>query len=445
MAKIFSPTLGLYSLAWKMTRPVLRKHHRLSLGFAQRMVPQDWPFSGAYAKEDPSSLPCNLWIQAASGGEAFLAWELLKELGSLLKGAQVLCTSCTEQGLDILKKAQDDLDGADFDINLAYFPLDEPKLMRRAVAKAFAYTAPGPRQLVLLETEIWPALLAACKEAGVGVMIVNGRLSPGTSRQYRLIRGLLRRLAPGRVMAVSEKDQERFQNVFGEAKTEYSLMPNIKFDRLALDFAAKSSVPDLLEGLKDPQTQLLVLGSVRREEEKDLLNVIVDLRTNCPRAAIAIAPRHMHRVESWRVLLKRRGLPYNLRSALHPLSPGSITIWDKFGELGALYAMADAAFVGGSLAPLGGQNFLEPVQHGLTPCIGPSWHNFAWAGQEIFDQGLVVQVPNSAALGPALQRMLKNPPDKTDVKKRLQNYIAPHLGGSKTAALAIADMLTVRE
>jgi 3-deoxy-D-manno-octulosonic-acid transferase len=439
-----SAPAALYSLLWKAARPFLRARKRLREGFAERLVPPGWPFTPSMQAQRDGAPPgaeqspsCRLWIQAASGGEAYLARELLKLLASRSK-LQVLCTSCTRQGLDILREAQKELDGKNIGLTVNYLPLDEPGLMRKAVERAFGPAAarPGKTALVLLETEIWPGLLDACQRAGVSVLFVNARMSEGSRRGYGIIKSLFRMAPPRGILATSREDLRRFCRVFdglAGAKPGYcrGVMPNIKFDRL------HSCLPQSpRRTAEDPggPSGLIALGSVREEEEELLLPLIPQLA----RFPLIVAPRHMHRVEHWTEKLRRNGYDVVKRSACGRIEqiehrPGRIVVWDVFGELPAVYALASAVFVGGSLAPLGGQNFLEPLACGVSPCIGPFWSNFYWAGRELFDSGLVTRVQNAGELAGALLRNARNPGPKSEVERRFRQYLLPRLGGAKQA------------
>ncbi|MDR2892569.1 MAG: hypothetical protein LBV80_05735 [Deltaproteobacteria bacterium] len=522
-----------YSLLWKAARPLLRRHKRLRQGFEQRLVPSDWPGAPISQSDLPSNLPTansiaqnyfDLWIQAASGGESYLAWELLRVLSRDNPGLRVLCTTCTSQGLEILRQAKAALETqrqakaaletqrqakaapetqrqaqnapepAPLAITLNYLPLDEPAIMKRAVEQVFgpqpsnqnipatdrtensaaSYSHSGGRLLILLETEIWPGLLAACRAAGVRVLILNARMTEGSYRAYRLLAPWLRPLAPDAILATGEDDLKRFCQIFdsqdgqnkntgenghyapladeapvgslkvGQKQTALrDLMPNIKFDRLLLPLLAPS--PCSLH----QDTPVLVLGSVREEEEADLARAVESILRKMPQLALVIAPRHMHRVQAWSEQLAAAGLDFCLRSKLTDNNdfsqirflPGRIYLWDVFGELGKLYSQADAVFVGGSLAPLGGQNFLEPLAYGLVPCIGPSWSNFSWVGRELFDLGLARQVQSAEELVPALLELLTAPRSRDEVLNDFRRYLKPRQGGTLKAADLIQSYL----
>ena len=126
---------------------------------------------------------------------------------------------------------------------------------------------------------------------------------------------------------------------------------------------------------------------------------------------------------------------------------GSIVIWDTFGELGQLYQLADAVFVGGSLAPLGGQNFLEPLALGRIPCCGPHLDNFAWALERSSEAkqdslealGLLQTGENAKAVAALLQQQLAAPTHHDAVRERFQRWLAPRLGGSARCAQRLLD------
>ena len=425
-----------YALAWKLARPLLRRHKRLAAHFEERLVPKGWPndFMPAICGLDTVHPPYRLWIHAASGGEAYLAREIVAELAPRLKELAIICTSMTEQGIEVLSKAQQEFSHSNCFIAVNYFPLDEPGLMRRALEQSFGPPSQAPRGVVFLETEIWPGLLSACRDFGVRAYILNGRMTEGSHRSYRRIAGALRRLAPRDVMATGAKDVERFRDIFDQpgGPSRVSLMPNIKFDRVS---PAGDGNKSLLSGLlPEKPLQVALLASVRAEEEAELQTVIDSLREKAPQCCVIVAPRHLHRAEAWAGRLSGlKGFKRRSRG-VEGLESGDVVLWDAFGELMALYGLATTAFVGGSLAPLGGQNFLEPLSFGVVPVIGPSWSNFYWVGGEPFKSGLVRQVENAAGLADALLEQLKSPPDKYAIKSAFAGYLKRHQGGARHAA-----------
>jgi len=419
-----------YDLGWSLAMPLLRRHGRLRQGFAQRCL--DTPLPAV-----------DLWVQAASGGEAYLAVELLRALEDLAPRLKALVTTNTTQGLAVLAKAAEETHGQGPELHVAYCPLDKPALMARALEQV------RPKAVVLLESEMWPGLLAACRKQEVPVVLVNGRMRPRSLAGYLAAGRLMRALAPQEILAMSEADANRFGLLFGRERV--SLMPNLKFDRLRLDEGipyARNPLAFLLR----PGAPFVVLGSVREEEEDLVEQVMAGLLLERPTTIIGLFPRHMERLDAWRERLERlepghptqgaSGPRWTLRSAMdRPAAPGTIVLWDTFGELGAAYHLARAAFVGGSLAPLGGQNFLEPLAAGLMPVIGPYWDNFAWVGTEIMDQGLAVVAHDPRETTQALVASLTRRISRDKVRARVQAYVSARCGGAKYAAQRIAKHL----
>lgn len=432
--------LALYDLAWAGATPLLpRLAPRLREGFGQRRL-AGFPLE----RQD-------VWIQAASGGEAYLAWELLRHLAPG-RPLRVLVTSHTSQGLGVLTSAANELAAArpELSVTAAYCPLDRPALMRRAAA------AVRPKVVVLLETELWPGLLAACAREGAPVLVLNGRMTGKSLAGYRLWPGLWRALAPAGVLAVSEADAGRYAALFGPERV--GRMPNIKFDRAQAALAAASPGPGdsagqgrlaALAGALPEGAPFVIFGSVRREEEDAVLAAMRLLLARQPQTVIGLFPRHMERLPAWRDRLTAAGLTGVDRSALaapsrtdaarRQAAPGQIVLWDVFGELGAACSLADGVFVGGSLAPLGGQNFLEPLAAGVIPVSGPSWSNFAWVGEDIVAEGLLRIVETPEELADALGASGR--PDRTAVRERLGRYLASRTGGAQKACQRIESHL----
>lgn len=143
-------------------------------------------------------------------------------------------------------------------------------------------------------------------------------------------------------------------------------------------------------------------------------------------------------------MLQEDGGDWVLRSKLTEAPRrGTVILWDVFGELGAAYAFAKAAYVGGALTPQGGQNFLEPLAQGVVPVIGPHWTNFAWIGRELVDDGLVVEADTAEAVADALLKTGSRPKPKDKVKERMRAYVESRRGGT---AMAVENIMqTIKE
>ena len=186
----------------------------------------------------------------------------------------------------------------------------------------------------------------------------------------------------------------------------------------------------------------VVLGSIRQEEESKIEKIIQHIQRRIPDAVIGLYPRHIHRVSAWMDRLNHLHKNRFLRSAIREtVRPGSVIIWDTFGELQHGYSLAKAAFVGGSLAPLGGQNFLEALTCGVIPIIGPSWKNFAWIGQGVVEQGLVRIAADGAEVAELLVGDITADRPRTEVIEKATEYIEDLKGGTQQACRVINGYL----
>jgi 3-deoxy-D-manno-octulosonic-acid transferase len=411
----------LYNIGWNIAVPALRLNKRLAEGFKQRILREKLP-------------EADIWIQAASVGEAFLAKELLDNFKPS-NPTRILVTSNTSQGIEILKQAVSEITPNNRGITAftAYFPFDKPTIMTRAVCDI------SPKIMVLLESEMWPAHLAALKKNDSKILIINGRITSKSLSRYLIWPSLWRTLSPDRILAISENDAERFAILFG--KNRVNVMPNIKFDRLG-DSESTSKKKNPLKNIISPKTPFLVLGSVRHEEEHLIEKIISDILHRLPETVIGLFPRHMPRIKHWKSALSHLAIPCVLRSEIrHIASPGTVILWDTFGELSFAYKISKAAFVGGSLAPLGGQNFLEPLTCGIIPVIGPSWENFAWVGSEVINQGLLKIASDWKEVTDTLVNGIENPPSHETVRKSAFEYLKSRQGGTEIVCRLIRQIL----
>ena len=401
-----------YNILWGAALPFLKRHPRLAPTFENRINPVHLQ-------------PADIWIQAASAGEAYLAVSILKTLKPD-RAVTILLTSNTDQGMEILTQA---LSQKEFSprINLCLdiFPFDTPKAMNQAVKQV------DPAVMVLLETELWPAHLYALKKNHTTVLLINGRLSRKSSRNYRLTKAIWQSFAPEHILAISAGDAKRFSQIFSHTRVD--TMDNIKFDRMKVqNTTGKASA---LAAIVPRELPLSIFASFRRQEETQIIDMIKTLLEKVPNQIIALFPRHMHRISPLLIKLNKNGLKVYKGSQISSVLTGpAIILWDKFGDLHQAYSHADVVFVGGSLAPLGGQNFMEPAGLGIPTIIGPHWQDFAWVGEEIFNTGAVIRCKNRQHAVKAMCRHLVKPGGRKTRIDAVNHYILQKQGGAQTAA-----------
>jgi 3-deoxy-D-manno-octulosonic-acid transferase len=406
----------VYDRLWRVAHPFLGLNARLSTGLKQRVLEVELPSA-------------DIWIQAASAGESHLALLLARKLQRRIP-VSILMTTTTQQGMDTLRRGLEETELDDSRAFAAYFPFDAPMLMRRAVQMA------RPKVVVLVESEIWPGLLSSLDRRSCPVLVVNGRMTQKSLRRYLLWPSLWRTVAPDKILAISPEDAGRFGRLFGFPRVD--VMSNMKFDRITFhsrDLETRPTAADIV----DPGASFVVLGSVRKEEESVIAKMIANIIQGRKDVVLGVFPRHMHRVEHWQKRLSDLGVSWRLRSDCtgSVVRPTTVILWDAFGELPAAYSRANAAFVGGSLAPLGGQNFLEPLTCGVRPVIGPSWENFHWIGTAAVKEGLVKVAEDWRAVSKSLVRDLECPLSRKTVQKAVARYVKVRQGGTVEACREI--------
>jgi 3-deoxy-D-manno-octulosonic-acid transferase len=257
------------------------------------------------------------------------------------------------------------------------FPFDLAWVMRRYLRHL------APQALVIVETEIWPNLLMEAQKAGVRTLFVNARLSKKAFRRYQWIKPLTRRVfRQAEVLAIAPEDESRFK-ILGAQRVD--VLGNLKFD------AMRASDPDraraIRASLQCGERPVFIAGSVREGEEAMVMDAIRSAQNHIPGIFSIIAPRHAERIPLIIDLAKTAGLAWGLRSRS---GAEELLIIDTVGELFDLYGAAQAAFVGGSLVDLGGQNILEPIAWGIPTIHGPHMHKFNWALDAVKGHTIVV-------------------------------------------------------
>jgi len=325
-----------------------------------------------------------LWVHAVSVGEARASAPLVRALAAANPGTGLLVTCMTAAGREALKEIHGE------SVHVAWLPYDYPGSVRRFLEHF------SPRLGVLVETEIWPNLLAACRDYGVPMLLANARMSEKSARGYASWSGLTRPALASlaAVCAQSGEDAERLRRL-GARRVEVS--GNLKFDS-ALDEGKRAEGRAWREQLERP---VLLFASTREGEEAMLLDASGVLPAE---VLIVIVPRHARRFDEVASLASGR------RSRRDPVrAEDRVYLGDTMGEMDFYYAAADVAVIGGSLAPRGGQNLIEACAAGVPVVLGPSMFNFAEATRLALAAGAAVQAADAAgAIGEALRLLLNS-------------------------------------
>jgi 3-deoxy-D-manno-octulosonic-acid transferase len=346
----------------------------------------------------PPAAPCG-WIHAVSVGEAIAAAPLVEGLRRRWPALPLVVSTVTETGARVVRQRFTGL------ASHRYLPLDFPGASRRVIASI------RPAFFVGMETELWPNLLRTLAARGVPTMVANGRLSDRSFRRYRLVRGAMRRvLADVSVFGMQSDEDARRVIALGATPERVVVTGNVKHEALP-DPAGAADLWRRLAGLA-PRQMVWIAGSTHRGEEGAVLDAHVAARATRPDLALIIAPRHPERVGEVISLVTARGFTAVRRSELPGAVPDRATtviVLDTVGELAQLYSIADVVFVGGSLAPFGGHNMLEPAARAKPVLFGPHTTNFRDAATLLLDSEGGRLVHDSRELGVELIRLLDDP------------------------------------
>ena len=335
-----------------------------------------------------------IWIHAVSVGEVHAARGLLPHLRRLLGGPVVISTT-TPTGQALATES-----GAD---SHCYMPLDLDWAL-----KPF-FRALRPRLLILVETELWPNLLKACRQRHIPVALVNGRLSRTSFKRYQRLGGLWEQLL-GSVSLVCTRtavEADRFKRL-GLPAERLFVTGNLKGDAAALQ-PAESLRRALARALGiSADTPLLVAGCTMPDEEMLVLRSFRSVRDRFPDARLLLAPRHPERFPQVAEAIHAAGFRCCRRS--QPVAdPTEVILLDSMGELPAAYGLGIASFVGGSLVQGGGHNVLEPAIHGQPVLFGPHMENFAALASKFIAANAARVVRDADDLTAAWCQLLESP------------------------------------
>ena len=389
--------LVLLRLWWRGRRePGYREHWRERLGV----------YGGSGASGERGASVHTLWVHAVSVGETRAAEPLIDALLAAYPDSRIVLTHMTPTGR-ATGRALFARHGAR--LVQAYLPYDIPFMVRRFIAH-FA-----PRICILMETEVWPNLIAACGER-VPVALVNARLSARSLRRGQRFGGLMSDAARALalVAAQTEADADRVRSL-GAPRVEVT--GSIKFDVVAPE-AALATGAWLREQIG--ARPVLLCASTGEGEEALILEACSALWDIPGNVLLVIVPRHPQRFDEVEALVAARGLALQRRSTLKEseaaggagvalVSPTTrVLLGDSMGEMFAYYQACDVAFIGGSLLPLGGQNLIEACALGKPVLVGPHTFNFALATEQAVDAGAALRCADAGAMVAAATGLLQD-------------------------------------
>ncbi len=391
---------SLYTLLFHLGLPLV----------AGRLAWRAWQ-APAYAKRIgerfafglPPLKPGGIWLHAVSVGESIAAAPLVRELLARYPQLPITITCMTPTGSE---RIQAMFGGAEYAgrVQHCYLPYDLPWAAARFLDQV------QPKLAVIMETELWPNHIHQCAKRGIPVALANGRLSERSARGYARFANLTApMLAELDLLAVqTELEAERFRSL-GARPECVEVTGSIKFD-LTIDPALLTRAAALRQQWQATQRPVWIAASTHAGEDEIVLAAHRELLTHNPDALLILVPRHPERFNAVFELSQRQGFSARRRSTDEALlTSDQVLLGDTMGELLFLYALADIAFVGGSLVANGGHNLLEPAALGKPVLSGPHLFNFLEIAAQLRAAGALSEVADANGLAERVAQLWREP------------------------------------
>jgi 3-deoxy-D-manno-octulosonic-acid transferase len=369
-----------------------------------------------------------IWVHAVSVGEVLAVSELVRELRSQFPNYKVVVSTTTATGQKLAIKYFGEE-------SVFYFPLD----LGFAIQPYLSFLRPG--LIVLAETEFWPNFLRLAHASGARIAVVNARISDRSRPGYHRFRWIWKRVLQNVdiFLAQTKEDAARLCDI-GAPVERVQISGNLKFDMPA------PILPAIVVSLRSTFQKvgagpIVVCGSTAEGEEDLLLRTFENVRASHPAAVMILAPRRPERFEEVARLLEQLSIRFWRRSLWNgePIS-GGVFLVDSIGELASLYALADVAFVGGSLVPRGGHNIIEPAQHGAPIMVGNHTENFRDI-VSLFQNQNAVRVVGPAEFPVVLMELLSNDEERMALGRRGAETLLSQMGATVKTLRALEQLL----
>jgi len=356
-----------------------------------------------------------IWIHAVSVGETRAAEPLVRALRNKHPDKKILLTNMTPTGRETSATVFGD------SVLRCYLPYDLSIAIKRFLSHF------RPQAAIIMETELWPTLVATCSRRGIPVHLVNARLSARSASRYARFANLSRRMlaALRTIGAQTNRDADRFRSL---GANQVEVTGNLKFDRGVPE--EQLSLGAELRARFGHKRHVFLAASTRDGEEALIIEAISGITD--PQMLTVIVPRHPQRFEAVANLLHQAGIAYQRRSENDPIAADtSVVLGDSMGEMFAYYAACDVAFVGGSLLALGGQNLLEACAVGKPVIVGPHTFNFEEATEQAIEAGAAIRVSDTKMLAKTVSDLLLNREQAITIGKKGKQFMEIHRGATR--------------
>ncbi|HEX8128717.1 MAG TPA: 3-deoxy-D-manno-octulosonic acid transferase [Pyrinomonadaceae bacterium] len=387
-----------------------------------------------------------VWLHCVSVGETQAARSLARALIERFPSHALVVSTTTLTGQKLAREVFRDDAAAIF-----YFPFDWAWSVRRSLSKL------KPSLVLIMETELWPRFLRECRRQGVPVALVNGRISEKSFKGYRRLGGFIKSVVGSLTLAVmqTEADADRIR-ALGLSPERTRVSGNIKFDA-DTDTSQQAITNELRErfAFDDAARPLIVAASTHAPEEAITLDAF---QKTCAaldghkRPRLLIAPRHPERFNEVAALVEACGVAWARRS--HPARADDrtcdIVLLDSIGELRGVYPLAALVFVGGSIAPTGGHNVLEPAAAARCIITGAHTFNFSSIMRDFLERDALVQLPALAerdapfALAQIFRELLNTDERRRRTGERARAALEERRGATETTIKLLAPLMEER-
>jgi 3-deoxy-D-manno-octulosonic-acid transferase len=415
-----------YSLLMWLAQPLLRRKLARRAKAEPRYAHAVAERFGHYTSAPASGGERFVWVHAVSLGETRAAAVLLTQLRQQLPGMRLLLTHGTATGWEEGGKLLHPGDAQ------TWLPWDTPGATRRFLAHF------KPAVGILMETEIWPNLVAQCNRMGVPLVLANARMSEQSLRSALRLGWLSRPAyrALRLVLAQSQADAQRLSEL---GATVQGVVGNLKFDA-SPDPAQVRAGRDMRQGLGGLPVVMLAVS--REGEELLFLQALREMEVDARGVQWLIVPRHPQRFDEVATLVASQGFSVSRRSQWTQ-QPAGAQVWlgDTLGEMAFYYSLADVALLGGSFAPLGGQNLIEAAACACPVVMGPHTFNFSEAARLAHQAHAAMRVEDMPHGVQTAIDLLKDAPRLQAMRAAALAYAGAHRGAALKTAQAVVQLL----
>jgi 3-deoxy-D-manno-octulosonic-acid transferase len=359
----------------------------------------------------------SIWVHAVSVGEVKAVERLIEQLRQQFPDKPLVVSTATPAGQQLAMERRDVID------HTFYFPIDLPFCVNRAVHRI------NPSIVIIAETEIWPNFLRVCRDRGIPVVMINGRISDRSFGRYLLVRRWLARVfADYTVIGMqSEMDRQRIEAI-GADPHKVTVFGNLKYDVPGASRPLDVTLVQVLQSWK----QVWIAASTVDGEEEAVLDAFAKLHPIRTDLKLVIAPRHTARFAAVEEMVKRRGFTCMRRTQIQSQqeSLASILLLDTIGELASAFQYATVVFMGGSLASRGGHNILEPARAEKPIVFGPHMENFREMERLFLQRKAAMQIHNSSELARAVEKILLNPQLASELGRAARMIVDQNTGAT---------------